>query len=80
MNDNRPNSPEDSASGQGEPIELVGPGSEGSDVFEGSRGMYLDPLQIPMALMEPATEAGQPVAPSEPTSQASAPEGQPEAE
>jgi hypothetical protein len=34
-----------------------------SPVGSGSRGMYLDPRQVPMTLMQPAMDAGRPVAP-----------------
>jgi hypothetical protein len=64
---------------QGRPVELARPGSEGGNVFEGSRGMHLDPRQVPMTLMEPAMEAGQPVTPSAPGAETSTPEGQSEA-
>ena len=31
-----------------------------AEVSEGSRGMYLDPRQVPVTLMQPTTDAGQP--------------------
>jgi hypothetical protein len=70
------------APGHDSPVELARPVSEDSKVFEGSRGMHLDPQQVPMTLMQPAKDAGQPLAPTPPTpptAQTPTPEGQPEA-
>jgi hypothetical protein len=52
-------------------VELVARPSRGSNVFEGSRdsankGMFVDPGQLPMTLMEPSMQAGQSAAPEAP--------------
>jgi hypothetical protein len=58
---------------------MARPTYEDSTVFEGSRGMNLDPRQVPINLMQPAMDAGQPAEPST-AAQTSASEGQPGAE
>ena len=80
MSDDHPKAADDGAFGRDRPVELARPASEDSNVFEGSRGMHLDPHQVPMNLMQPAMDAGQPAEPSAAAAQASASEGQPEAE
>lgn len=52
-------------------VELVTPPARGADVFEGSRdsankGMFVDPGQIPVTLMEPSMQVGQSAAPEAP--------------
>jgi hypothetical protein len=44
------------------PVEISPLVSDDSRVIEGSRGMYLDPRQVPMTLMQPSMDAGQPAA------------------
>lgn len=80
MSDDQPKAADDGGLGRGRPVELVRPASEDSKVFEGSRGMHLDPRQVPMNLMQPAMDAGQPADPPAVAAQTSTSEGQPEAE
>lgn len=58
-------------SGEASAMEFVARPSRGSNVFEGSRdsankGMFVDPGQVPMTLMEPSMKAGQSAAPETP--------------
>ena len=81
MSDDHPKAADDRAPRRDRPVELARPAHEDSNVFEGSRGMHLDPRQVPMNLtQQPAMDAGQPAEPSAAGAQTSASEGQPEAE
>lgn len=80
MSDDQPQAADDGALGRDRPVELARPASEDSKVFEGSRGMHLDPRQVPMNLMQPAMDAGWPAEPPAAAAETPASEGQPEAE
>jgi hypothetical protein len=77
VSDDHQSAADGSAPAHESPVELARPVSEDSKVFEGSRGMHLDPRQVPMTLMQPAMDAGQPVAPA--AAQMPTPQGQSEA-
>jgi hypothetical protein len=81
VSDDHPSAPDNGAPAHDSPVELTLPVSDDSEVVEGSRGMYLDPRQVPMTLMQPAMDAGQPVAPAAPaTAEKPDPQGEPEVE
>jgi hypothetical protein len=63
----------------GEPVvELVNPRDRGGNVFEGSRGgMFVDPAQTPLTLMEPSMVPGQSDAPEAPAATSNSPASQP---
>ena len=79
MRGDHPTAADGGEPGHDGPVELTRPVSEDSKVFEGSRGMHLDPRQVPMSLMQPAKDAGQPAAPAAPAAHTPSPEGQSEA-
>jgi hypothetical protein len=79
VSNHHPKAADDGALDRDWPVELARPVSKESKVFEASKGMHLDPHQVPTSLMQAATDAGQPAAASVATAQTSASEGQPEA-
>jgi hypothetical protein len=79
VSDDDPTTTDGGAPGNDSTVELARPVSEDAKVIEHSRGMHLDPRQVPMTLMQPAMDAGQPATPTAPAAQASTPEGQSEA-
>lgn len=79
MSDDQPSTADDSAPSHDSPIELTRPVSEDSNIFEGSRGMHLDVQQIPVTLMTPAMDAGQPAESATLPAQTPTPDGQAEA-
>jgi hypothetical protein len=79
VSDEDPTVADGGAPGHDSALELARPVSGDSKVIEGSRGMHLDPRQVPTTLMQPAMDAGQPATSTAPAAQASTPEGQSEA-
>lgn len=79
MSDDHPAASDGGAPGHDSRVELTRPVSEDSKVFEGSRGMHLDPRQVPMTLMQPAMDAGQPAGPPTPAASTPGPDSQSEA-
>lgn len=66
MSDDYSSSDKGGVPAQDRAVEASRPGRDDSNVVEGSRGMYLDPDQVPMAVMQPTTDAGEPAAPAAP--------------